>query len=105
MTSKALVRAVTQYEVLVESEVTAQVRGHMWFTDDEVREFCELDDDEAITYRHIEEYALEHADGECDYELDNIDDYQSTTVTTLHTAKKMQVPASFVPLPGLEGKL
>lgn len=102
--SRPLIHRGMSYAVTVEARVEATVVGHMHFTDAEIRDLLQLDDDDEITLEVIEDYVRERCDDDADFELRDIDDYLSGGLTfdIDRQEVRMVVPASFVPLPGLE---
>lgn len=99
----ALVRRVTRYHVLVTATVRAKVEARLSFTDEDVREWADLDGDEPVDPELIEEYAAELIGEEGDLEVKDVEYWGSTDVDVLRTESTMSAPAEFVALPGMEG--
>lgn len=102
------VHPVTRYTVAAKFEITVKASTRLTFTDEDVREWADLEDDgEAIDPELIDEYMRE-ALGESDV----IDVYEVTDwsplgamddeFTFVKVEKTMSVPPEFVPLPGME---
>ncbi len=107
MSERALVKAVTRYTVHVSYEVKATVECQLWVDEPDIREFLDMDDNDAVTDDDVEAYVLENEELNLEelVELKSIDDWDSSTVKVLTRSTAMSVPPSFVPLPGLEGEL
>ena len=102
----ALVQAVTRYRVGIIAKVEAKVEGELSFTDAEVRDWANVEDDgEALDPELIDEYARERIGEEGDLTVVDVLWWNETDVTVVGAEKQMHAPAEFVPLPGMEGEL
>ncbi|QGJ89426.1 hypothetical protein PBI_SMARTIES_21 [Microbacterium phage Smarties] len=108
---RPLVRSDVSMRVRVTHEVTAKVEAYITILRSDVARWLECDES-AITQRDLEAYVteFEHDDGtplieESAFELKSIDDWDSADVDVLSEERLSIVPPTFVPIPGLEGRL
>ncbi|AWY06020.1 hypothetical protein SEA_ROBSFEET_13 [Microbacterium phage RobsFeet] len=108
---RPLVRSEVTYRVRVVHEVTAKVEATATILRSDVARWMECDEAD-VTQQDVEAYATEyeHDDGEPlisedQFELRSIEDWDGADVDVLSEERQTIVPPSFVPLPGLEGRL
>lgn len=102
MTAPPLVRSAVRFHVELTGRLRVKASAHVSFTEDDVREYFDLDDDEPITDALIADYVTEAEDLDPDWELDDIDEYDHVDVEWVRREKVSIAPESFVPLPGME---
>ncbi|AWY06725.1 hypothetical protein HOT47_gp16 [Microbacterium phage Quhwah] len=108
---RPLVRSEVTYRLRVVHEVTAKVEATVTILRSDVARWLECDEAD-LTQRDLEAYVTEFEyDGgeplitEDQFELRSIEDWDSADVEVLSEERQTIVPPSFVPLPGLEGRL
>lgn len=107
---RPLVRSEVSYRLRVTHEVTAKVTAITTVLRSDVARWAECDEAD-VTQRDLEAYVMEggeDGDGVVDetmFELKSIDDWDSADVEVLDQERVSIAPPSFVPLPGLEGRL
>lgn len=102
MTAPPLVRSTVRFHVTLTGRLRVKASARVSFTEDDVREYFDLDDAEPITDALVADYVAEAEDLDLDWEIDDIDDYDHVGVEWMRREKVSIAPAFFVPLPGME---
>lgn len=101
---KSPIQVTTQHTVTIRTEVKVDATAVVTFSEDDVREYYELDPSDTVTRELIEAYAVEYEDPDWDVDPRADFDFVGFTKVDSHASEKVTVvPPEFVALPGMEG--